>query len=422
MNQTTKVKNVLPVFSITDFPILQQKVYGKRLIYLDNSATTQKPKPVLQAMNDYYEKHNANVHRAVHVLSQRATTLYEQAHEVVAKFIGAEAEEVIFTSGTTASLNLLAYSLCTDLEKGDEIILTEMEHHSNLVPWQQIAKEKNLVLKFIPLTKDYCLDLRQAKKMITTKTKIVSVTQMSNVLGTINPVPELVKLAHDVGAIFVVDAAQSVPHQSIDVKKLDCDFLAFSGHKMCGPTGMGVLYGKKHLLQKMKPFHYGGGMIREVRWDDSSWNDLPGKFEAGTPNIAGAVGLMEAIRYLEKVGMDNIEDHEHTLTAYALKKLSGISGLQIIGPASNPPTSLKQPTLLRGPVISFVIEGIHPHDLGEVLDKEGIAVRGGHHCAMPLMAKLGIAGTTRASFYFYNTDDDVDALVKAVKKAQELFG
>ncbi|HLD80097.1 MAG TPA: SUF system NifU family Fe-S cluster assembly protein [Candidatus Nanoarchaeia archaeon] len=385
----------------TDFPILKNG-----LIYLDNSSTSQKPAKVIETVKEYYEQDNANVHRGIYRLAQKATLQYEKAHEVVAKFIGAEFEEVIFTKGTTEGLNLLAYSLGKDLQAGDEIVLSEMEHHSNIVPWQQIATEKGAVLKFIPITKDYRLDMHKAKGLISNKTKIVSVVHMSNVLGTINPVQEIAELAHKARAVMIVDAAQSVPHMKVNVKELNCDFLVFSGHKMCAPTGIGVLYGRKELLETMQPFLYGGDMIREVSFTQASWNDLPWKFEAGTPNMAGAAGLMTAVEYLEQIGMEKIAAHGKELTTYALEKLSTIPGLTIIGP-----TTIEN----RGPVISFNIDGIHPHDLSEMLDKENIAVRGGFHCAMPLFSKLRIEGSVRASFYIYNSKEDVDRLVEAVK-------
>lgn len=385
-----------------DFPILKNG-----LIYLDTSATAQKPAKVIETVKGYYENDNANVHRGIYKLAQKSTVLYEKAHEVVAKFIGAEFEEVIFTKGTTEGLNLLAYSLGKTLQAGDEIVLSEMEHHSNIVPWQQIAKEKGVVLKFIPITKEYRLDLEKARQLITEKTKIVSVVHMSNVLGTINPVKELAVMAHDVGAVMIVDAAQAVPHMPINVKGLNCDFFVFSGHKMCAATGIGVLYGKKELLEKMPPFLYGGDMIREVTFTQSSWNDLPWKFEAGTPNMAGAAGLMAAVEYLQEMGMENITAHGQELTKYALEKLSAIAGVIIIGPSA---------VESRGPVISFTIEGMHPHDVSEMLDKENIAVRGGFHCAMPLFSKLGIDGSIRASFYVYNTTEDVDRFVEVVRK------
>ncbi len=384
-----------------DFPIL------KNIIYLDSASTTQKPTAVINAIKKYYEEDNANVHRGVYKLSLKATMAYEKAHEVVAKFIGAQFEEVIFTKGTTESLNLLAYSLGKTLKAGDEIVLTEMEHHSNLVPWQQLAKEKGLILKFIPITSDFRLDMRKARELITSKTRIVSVTHVSNVLGTINPVKELAALAHEVGAVMIVDAAQSVPHMPINVKELNCDFLAFSGHKMCGPTGIGVLYGKKELLEKMDPFLYGGDMIKEVTFEKSTWNDLPWKFEAGTPNIAGAIGLAAAINYLQKIGMEKIQQHEQELTRYALQQLSSLPGLTLIGPASAEE---------RGAVFSFTVEGMHPHDVSELLDQANICVRGGHHCAMPLHQKLEIPGSVRASLYFYNTGGDIEALLTALSE------
>ncbi len=394
-----------------DFPILSQTKNGKGLAYLDNAATTQKPKPVISAIVDYYLKSNANVHRGVYELSVKATEAYENAHKIVADFINADFEEIIFTKGTTESINLLAYSLGSTLKEGDEIVLTKMEHHSNLVPWQQLAKEKSLTLKFIPL-KDYRLDMNAAKKLITKKTKIVSVIHMSNVLGTINPVRELAKIAHENGALLIVDAAQSVSHMKIDVKSLGCDFLAFSGHKMLAPTGIGILFGKKNILQKMKPFLYGGDMIEEVTFENSRWNELPWKFEAGTPNIEGAVGLAAAINYLKKIGMENIERHNLELTEYALRELQKINGLKIIGP-----DSLKE----RGQIISFSMDGIHPHDVCEILGKHNVAARGGHHCAMPLMSELKIEGATRISFCIYNTKEDIDQLTEGLKRVREIF-
>ncbi len=394
----TPIQNQHPNFK-SDFPIL------KNIIYLDNSSTTQKPKPVIDALTKYYQEDNANVHRGVYKLSLKATMAYEHAHEIVAKFIGAKFEEIIFTKGTTESLNLLAYSLGKRLKAGDEIVLTEMEHHANLVPWQQLAKEKNLVLKFIPITADFRLDMNKARELITTKTKIVSVTHVSNVFGTINPVQEIAKLAHQAGAVMIIDAAQSVPHMPINVTELNCDFLAFSGHKMCGPTGIGVLYGKRELLEKMNPFLYGGDMIKEVTFERSTWNDLPWKFEAGTPHIAGAVGLAAAIEYLQKMGMENIWQHEQELIQYTIQKIKDISGIRLLGPdtAEN-----------RGAVFSFVLEHVHPHDVSELLDKANICVRGGHHCAMPLHEKLNVSGSTRASLYFYNTKEDLDQLLNAL--------
>ena len=391
-----------------DFPIFE----SGQLTYLDNSATSQKPKQVLDAMNRFYTEYNSNVHRGVYRISEQATQAYEEAHKKVAEFIGAEFEEIIFTKGTTESLNLLAYSLGRTLRQGDEIVLSQMEHHSNLVPWQQLAKQKGLVLKFIRITSDFRLDIDHAREIITPKTKIVSVTHMSNVLGTINPVKELAALAHRNGALFIVDGAQSVPHLPVNVKEMDCDFLAFSGHKMLGPTGIGVLYGRKKLLQKMEPFLYGGDMISEVRFEYSTWNELPWKFEAGTPNIAEGVGLGECVDYLRSIGMECIRECEEELTAYALNTLSKIKGVKIYGPKD---------TVERGSAISFNVEGIHPHDVATILDRYGIAVRGGHHCAMPLMQLLGITGSVRASFSFYNTTEEIDRLAVAIRKAQEVF-
>ena len=386
-----------------DFPIL------KNYVFLDSASSTQKPKQVIKAVSEFYEKSYANIHRGVYDLSEKATEKYEEARAVIAEFIGAKTEEVIFTKGTTEGLNLLATSLGEKLERGDEVVLSIMEHHANLVPWQKLQK-KGIVLKFIPLTDDYHLDMEKAKELINTKTKIVSVVQVSNVLGTFNDVKKLGELAHKVGAVMIVDAAQSVPHMKVDVNELGCDFLVFSGHKMLGPSGIGVLYGRRYLLNEMEPYQYGGDMIREVTLGNSTWNDLPWKFEAGTPPIAQAVGLGEAVKYLLKIGISTIEEHEKELTAYALDKLSKIAGLKIIGPLQK-----------RGAVFSFVLEGIHPHDAAEILNRKKIAVRGGHHCAMPLMKALGISGTTRASFYLYNDKKDVDALVNGIKKVQEIF-
>ncbi|MBI4148049.1 cysteine desulfurase [Candidatus Woesearchaeota archaeon] len=395
----------------SDFPILAQQVHGKPLVYLDNGATTQKPRRVIEAMNTYYHEYNANVHRGLYNLSAQATHAYEESHRKVAEFIGASFEEVIFTKGTTESLNLLAYSLGNTLQPGDEIVLTQLEHHSNIVPWQQLAKRKGLVLKYIKLTPDFHIDLAHAREIVTPRTKIVSVAHASNVLGTIAPVKELARIAHDNGALFIVDGAQSVPHMPINVREIDCDFFAFSGHKMYGPTGIGVLYGKRHLLERMDPFLFGGDMIREVHFTHSTWNDLPWKFEAGTPNIAEAVGLAAAIDYLTGVGMRHVQEYEADLTAYAHQKLSSLKGITVLGPKG-----------ARGSVLSFTIDGIHPHDASTLLDREGIAVRGGHHCAMPLMGLLGITGTVRASLSFYNTHEDIDKLAAAIIKAQEVFG
>ncbi|MBR9707101.1 MAG: cysteine desulfurase [Candidatus Diapherotrites archaeon] len=393
-----------------DFPILNEQVNGKQLVYLDNGATSLTPEPVLQAMNEYYHKFNANVHRGIHSLSEKATEKYDNAHAKIAKFINANSDEIIFTRGTTEALNLLAYSLTNDLTEGDEILVSEMEHHANLVPWQQLAKQKGLKLKYIKVNSEGELDF---KKVITDKTKIVSVTGMSNVLGTINPVKEIAKIAHEHGALLIVDAAQSVPHLPTDVKDLDCDFLTFSGHKMAGPTGIGVLYGKKELLDKMQPFMYGGDMIKEVTFKDSTWSDAPLKFEAGTPSIAEAIGLAAAIDYLTKVGMDWIQEHEQEITKYALEKLQSIDGLTLYGPKNSEK---------RGSVFSFTLKGIHAHDIAEILNQEGIAIRPGHMCAMPLVTQvLKQPAVARASFYFYNTKEEVDKLVNGLEECKKVF-
>ncbi len=393
-----------------DFPILKQKINGKRLVYLDNAATSQSPSIVIDAISEYYKTSHSNVHRSIHSLSQKATEAYEEARKNVANFIHADVDEIVFTKGTTESINLIAHGL--QLQKVDEIVLTIMEHHANIVPWQEVAKRVGAVIKYIPLKKDYRLDMDAAKRLITKKTKVVSVTHMSNVLGTVNPVKELAELAHAVGAVFVVDAAQSVPHMKVDVKELDCDFLAFSGHKMCGPTGVGVLYGKKELLDYLEPFVYGGKMIKEVSLEQSTWAEAPYKFEGGTPNISGVIGLGKAINYLENIGMKTIEKHEKELLEYALQKIKTMKNVTIIGPEASKD---------RGAIISFTIEGMHSHDVSELLNREGVAIRGGHHCCMPLMKELGIPGCSRASFYLYNTKEDVDAFVEALQKAMKVF-
>jgi cysteine desulfurase/selenocysteine lyase len=392
-----------------NFPILKQKINKKRLVYLDNAATTQKPSEVINAVKEFYEKDNANVHRGLHELSLRSSMQYEDAHKIVANFINASEEEIVFTSGTTDSINMLAYSLEPQLKSNDEIVITEMEHHSNFVPWQQLAKRKKLRLKIIPIKEDLSLDMEAAKKLITKKTKILSVIHISNVLGTINPINELSRLAKKNNSLFIVDAAQSISHMKIDVKKINCDFLVFSGHKMFAPTGIGILYGKKELFEKLKPSKFGGGMIKEVSKESSTWNDLPYKFEAGTPNISGAIGLAKAIEFINNIGIENLEKHNQELTKYALQKLKSIKDLRIYQPK------------LQGPIISFTLDNIHPHDVSEILNTEGIATRAGNHCAMPLMNKLKIQGTNRISFQIYNTKEDIDRLIEALKKAQEVF-
>ncbi len=399
----------LPADILKDFPSLH--AMGMRA-YLDSAASSLTPTPVLEAMDGYYKECRSNVHRGMYKTAGEATARYEAARGVVAGFLNASSpEEVVFTSGTTASLNLLAASLGRELKPGDEVVLTEMEHHADVVPWQEAAKRHGFTLKFIPLTEGFTLDMDAARALIGPKTRIVSVAHASNALGTVNPVKELASLAHAVGAKLIVDAAQSVPHMKVDVRTLDCDFLAFSAHKMLGPTGVGVLWGRKGLLEAMEPTQYGGDMIREVRPEASTWNDAPWKFEAGTPNVAGVIGLGAAVGYLQAIGMERIEAHDRALAAYAIGKLSEIPGLEIVGPKAGE----------RIGAISFTVEGAHPHDLATLLDREGVAVRGGHHCAMPLMARLGLSGTTRASFYLYNDESDADALIDAILKAKTVL-
>ncbi len=391
-----------------DFPILRRKIYGKQIAYLDNAATSQKPKQVIESVKNYYEQNNANVHRSIHTLSEEATELYEGAHKKIGKFINAELEEVIFTKNTTESINMVAYSFLKGLRKGDKIVLTEMEHHSNIVPWQQLAIEKGVNVEFVVIGKRGELDEIDAAKKLK-KAKLFAFTHVSNVLGTVNNAALLTKIAHENGAVVLLDAAQSVPHMKFDAKKIDCDFAAFSGHKMLGPSGIGVLYGKKELLRKMNPFLFGGDMIREVTLEKSTWNELPWKFEAGTPNIEGGIGLGAAVDYLNKTGMDNIMAHEKMLADYAVKQLSGIKNLEIYGP--------KQ----RAGIISFNIKGIHAHDLASILDRDGICIRAGHHCCMPLMSKLKISGAARASFYLYNTKEEIDRLIAGIERVKKVM-
>jgi cysteine desulfurase / selenocysteine lyase len=396
------------------FPILDQEVNGKPLVYLDSSATSQKPIQVIETMEKYYKEINSNVHRGVHTLGTRATDAYEGAREKVRKFINAKStQEVIFTRGTTTALNTVAASYAAEnLNVGDEIVITYMEHHSNIIPWQQVARRTGATLKYIPLQEDGTISLDDVRATITTNTRVVSVMQVSNVLGVINPVKEIAKIAHENGAIMVVDGAQSAPHMKIDVQDLDCDFLAFSGHKMCAPTGIGVLYGKKHLLEKMEPIEFGGEMIDFVHLQESTWKELPWKFEAGTPIIAGAIGLGAAIDFLNEIGLDNIALHEHKLAEYALDKMSSVPGMTIYGPLD---------ASKRAGLVTFNISDVHPHDVATVLDAEGIAVRAGHHCAQPLMKWLKASATARASFYLYNTEDDIDKLVEGLVKTKEYF-
>lgn len=396
------------------FPILNQEINGHPLVYLDSAATSQKPVQVIEALKHYYEFDNSNVHRGVHTLGNRATEKYEGAREKVQKFINAAStEEIVFVRGTTTAINLVAQSYGrANVEEGDEIVITYMEHHSNIIPWQQLAKERGAVLKYIELEEDGTISLEQVRAAITDRTKIVSMVYVSNVLGTMNPVKEVAEIAHAVGAVMVVDGAQAAPHLKIDVQQLDCDFFAFSGHKMVGPTGIGVLYGKKALLNDMEPVEFGGEMIDFVGLYDSTWKELPWKFEGGTPIIAGAVGLGAAIDFLNEVGLSEIEKHEHQMAAYAMEKMNGIEGLQIYGP--------KDPGKRAG-IVTFNLNDVHPHDVATVLDMSGIAVRAGHHCAQPLMKWLEVTATARASFYLYNDESDIDRLVEGLRSAKEYF-
>ena len=395
-----------------DFPILDQIVNDEPLVYLDNAATTQKPKVVLEVVNRYYQEDNANVHRGVHTLAERATASYEAARETVRRFINASStKEVLFTRGTTTGLNWIGRFAEEILEEGDEVLISIMEHHSNILPWQEACRKTGAKLVYAYL-KDGGLDLEDFREKLTDRTKFVSITHASNVLGVINPIQELAQLAHEKGAIMVVDGAQSVPHMKIDVQKLDADFFVFSGHKMAGPTGIGVLYGKEHYLNQMSPVEFGGEMIDFVYEQSATWKELPWKFEAGTPNMAGAIGLAAAIDYLEAIGMDAIEHHEQELIAYVFPKLQAIEGLKIYG---------SQDLAKRSGVISFNLGNLHPHDLATALDYEGLAVRAGHHCAQPLIQYLEVPATARASFYLYNTKEDCDKLVEALIKTKEFF-
>jgi len=397
-----------------DFPILEREVHpGVPLVYLDSTATTQKPIQVIQVMDDYYRKSNANIHRGIHTLGEEATALYETARQKVAQFIGAASpREIVFTRNTTESINLVAYSWGRkNLQSGDVVILTEMEHHANLIPWQMLAAEREVRLEFIEVTPDGLLDLESYRRLLDLQPRLVSFTQMSNVLGTITPAAEIVRLAHQAGALALIDAAQSVPHLPVNVQELGVDFLAFSAHKMCGPTGIGVLYGRKEILDAMPPFLGGGEMIKRVHLRSFTPNEVPHKFEAGTPAIAEAVGLGAAIDYLNTIGMSRVAAHERTIITYALERLEEIPGVRIFGPTAEK----------KGGVASFLLDGLHPHDVSQVLDSVGIAVRAGHHCAMPLHEKFNILATTRASFYLYNTMDEVDRLIEAIYRVKELF-
>ncbi|MGV6973045.1 cysteine desulfurase [Bacillus halotolerans] len=401
--------------NITDireqFPILHQQVNGHDLVYLDSAATSQKPRAVIETLDKYYNQYNSNVHRGVHTLGTRATDGYEGAREKVRKFINAKSmAEIIFTKGTTTSLNMVALSYArANLKPGDEVVITYMEHHANIIPWQQAVKATGATLKYIPLQEDGTISLDDVRATVTSNTKIVAVSHVSNVLGTINPIKEMAKIAHDNGAVIVVDGAQSAPHMKIDVQDLDCDFFALSSHKMCGPTGVGVLYGKKALLENMEPAEFGGEMIDFVGLYESTWKELPWKFEAGTPIIAGAIGLGAAIDFLKEIGLDEISRHEHKLAAYALERFRQLDGVTVYGPEE------------RAGLITFNLDDVHPHDVATVLDAEGIAVRAGHHCAQPLMKWLDVTATARASFYLYNTEEEIDKLVEALQKTKEYF-
>lgn len=396
------------------FPILHQEVNGSPLVYLDSAATSQKPIPVIEAISKYYREYNSNVHRGVHTLGTRATDGYEGAREKVRKFINAKStQEIIFTRGTTTALNTVAASYAAaNLNEGDEIVISYMEHHSNIIPWQQVARRTGATLKYLPLQEDGTISLEDVRSTITPNTRLVSIMQVSNVLGVINPIKEIAQIAHENGAIMVVDGAQSTPHMKIDVQDLNCDFFAFSGHKMCGPTGIGVLYGKKHLLENMEPIEFGGEMIDFVELQESTWKELPWKFEGGTPIIAGAIGLGAAIDFLQDIGLDQIEAHEHKLAAYAMEKMSAVEGMTIYGPKA---------ATKRAGLVTFNISDVHPHDVATVLDAEGIAVRAGHHCAQPLMRWLKASATARASFYLYNSEEDIDKLARGLVKTKEYF-
>lgn len=395
-----------------DFPILHQTVHGKPLVYLDNAATSQKPQCVIDREAHYYRELNANVHRGVHTLSQRATDAFEAARDTVQRFIhAARREEIVFVRGATEAINLVASSFGQRLKPGDEILITEMEHHSNIVPWQLLCERSGAVLRVAPFDARGELCAEEFASLLSPATRIVAITHLSNALGTINPVKQLIEQAHAVGAVVLVDGAQAVAHLPVDVQALDCDFYVFSGHKLYGPTGIGVLYGKAALLETMPPWQGGGDMIREVTFARTTYNELPYKFEAGTPNIAGAIGLGAALDYLQSLDISAIAAHEQALLAYATGQVASIAGLQLIGTARH-----------KAGVLSFTLAGVHPHDVGTVLDSEGVAVRTGHHCAMPVMAHFGLPATVRASFALYNTFDEVDALLRAIRRAQEVFG
>jgi len=397
----------------SDFPILQRTVHDQPLVYLDNAATSQKPQQVIDAINRYYRESNANVHRGIHSLSDEATTLYEETREKVRQFINADTtSSIIYTKGTTESLNLVANAWGRkNLNPGDEILISSMEHHSNIVPWQLVARDTGATIRGIELTDEGCLDLDHLAESLNDRTRIVAITQLSNVLGTINPIGEITKMAHGAGAYVVVDGAQGAAHMPTDVQEMGCDFYAFSGHKMCGPTGVGILYGRRELLEEMHPFLGGGEMIEEVYLESSTYKDPPWKFEAGTPNIAQVVGLGAAIDYLNTLGMDKILAHESDLVNYTMHRLKYAEDITVFGPTGK-----------RGGIVSFTLEGTHPHDIATIVDREGVALRAGHHCAQPLMRKLNVGSTARASIYFYNTTDEIDAFIRSLDKVREIFG
>lgn len=405
--------NILDIELIrSEFPILSRRVNGHPLVYLDNGASSQKPQSVISAITKYYSYENSNIHRGIHTLSQEATTAYEDSRATVQKFINAEyTHEIIFTKGTTDSINLLASCLGKKhLNKGDEIIISTMEHHSNIVPWQMICEEKGAVLKVVPINDDGEFLMDEFEKLLSDKTKLVAVTQISNTLGSINPIKEIIKKANQKGALTVIDGAQAVPHTKVDVQELDCDFYVFSGHKMLGPTGVGILYGKEALLNVLPPYQGGGDMIKTVTFEKTTYNELPHKFEAGTPNIVGGIGLAAAIDYINNIGIDKIEAYEHELLTYATEQIKEIEGVKIIGEAKN-----------KASVLSFIVEGTHPTDIGTIIDKLGIAIRTGHHCTEPLMDRFNIPGTARASFSFYNTFKEIDLFINALKRAVNML-
>jgi cysteine desulfurase/selenocysteine lyase len=408
-NDLPKPTQILDINKIRqDFPILKREVNGKPLVYFDNGATSQKPQLVIDAINKYYSFENSNIHRGIHTLSQEATNAYEEARKKVQRFVNAQHEhEIIFTKGTTDSINLVASSFGKKhLKKGDEIIISTMEHHSNIVPWQMICEEAAAILKVIPINDRGELLMDEFKKLLSPKTKLVAITHVSNTLGTINPVKEIIILAKEAGALILIDGAQAVPHTKIDVQELNCDFYAFSGHKMFGPTGVGILYGKEAVLNDLPPYQGGGDMIKTVTFEKTTYNCLPHKFEAGTPNIVGGIGLGVAVDYMNSIGIDKIEAYEHELLTYATEQIKQIEGVRIVGEATK-----------KASVLSFVVDGTHPSDIGMIIDKLGVAIRTGHHCTEPLMNRLNVPGTARASFAFYNTKEEIDIFIAALKRA-----